>query len=97
MTYDEFRASIDAGQPPDGLGHALAAMWHDARGDWEKAHTEAQAQEDATGAWVHAYLHRVEGDPSNAAYWYRRAGKPVCEDTLATEWETIVRELVQQT
>lgn len=94
MTFDEFRSSIESGRPPEGMDHALAAMWYDARGDWDAAHAEAQAQEDAAGAWVHAYLHRVEGDPSNAAYWYRRAGRPICQDPLDTEWATIVRELL---
>ena len=58
------------------IGLALQAMWQDAKGQWDTAHKLAQAQKDETGAWVHAYLHRVEGDLPNAAHWYRRAGKP---------------------
>jgi hypothetical protein len=94
MTSEEFMASLQAGEPPAGVGHALTAMWYDANDNWESAHTEAQAQEDETGAWVHAYLHRVEGDPANAAYWYRRANRPVCNDSLQEEWDSIVAELV---
>ena len=68
--------------PPAGVSPALAAMWHEAKGDWAAAHRLAQAEDDADGAWVHAYLHRVEGDLANAGYWYRRAGKPASEQPL---------------
>jgi hypothetical protein len=91
-----FTASLGAGKPPQ-LSHALLALWHDANGDWDAAHEEAQAQEDQAGAWVHAYLHRKEGDADNAAYWYRRAGKPVCTTSLQAEWESIVQELLAET
>ncbi len=94
MTLEEFRQSLEQTRPPEGLSLALQALWHEARGEWNKAHGLAQAQEDATGAWVHAYLHRVEGDPANAAYWYRRAGKPVSHQPLAEEWESIVQALL---
>lgn len=94
MTPDEFKASLDDGSPPEGISHALAALWYDMRDDWASAHAEAQAQEDATGAWVHAYLHRVEGDLSNAAYWYRRAGKPVSQEPLSQEREQILADLL---
>jgi len=66
----------------------------DAKGDWNKAHNCAQAQEDAIGAWVHAYLHRKEGDMSNAGGWYRRAGKTAAEGALEREWETIAAALL---
>jgi hypothetical protein len=69
-------------------------MWHDAKGDWEAAHRLAQSEETADGAWVHAYLHRVEGDLANAGYWYRRAGRPASEQPLADEWTAIVRALL---
>ncbi len=69
-------------------------MWHDARGDWAVAHDVAQSVDDETGAWVHAYLHRKEGDAANAAYWYRRARKPVAADGLDVEWERIVTALL---
>ncbi len=78
MTLTEFEASVATGTPPVALPPVLLALWHDARGDWEAAHEVAQDVPDPDGAWVHAYLHRKEGDAGNAAYWYRRASKPVC-------------------
>ena len=70
MTIDEFRKTLSSAQPPGGLSPVLLALWHDAHGDWDAAHRVAQEVEDgAGGAWVHAYLHRKEGDADNAAYW----------------------------
>jgi hypothetical protein len=94
MTLAEFNATLDSNTPPE-VAPALVALWHDAKGDWEAAHNAAQDIEDATGAWVHAYLHRKEGDDSNAAYWYRRAGKAVARDALGVEWERIATALLQ--
>jgi hypothetical protein len=94
MTVDEIRGTLRDGAPPEGLSAPLRALWHDARGDWETAHRIAQEVEDETGAWVHAYLHRKEGDLGNAAYWYRRAKQPVAADGLETEWSRIVSTLV---
>jgi hypothetical protein len=95
MDIESFKRSFAAAEPPGGLSHAVSALWWDAKGDWDKAHKCAQQQEnDAEGCWVHAYLHRVEGDLANAGYWYGRAGKPVSEAPLAEEWETIARALV---
>ena len=94
MTLDEFRQSLTASSPPASLQSALRALWHDAKGDWDEAHRVAQDVEDANGAWVHAYLHRKEGDQSNAAYWYRRAGQPVAHDSFDAEWTRIVSALV---
>jgi hypothetical protein len=72
----------------------LLALWWDGRGDWQKAHEIAQEVPGAEGAWVHAYLHRKEGDAGNAAYWYHRAGRPIRQGDLGGEWEEIVRELL---
>lgn len=94
MSYDAFKASLTQTSPPDGLSPSVQALWWDARGDWKRAHECAQEQEDKAGAWVHAYLHRKEGDLSNAGYWYRRARKPVATDPLEAEWETIARALL---
>jgi hypothetical protein len=94
MTFIEFRDSTKNAEPPDGLAPALLALWHDARGDWETAHNTAQDIPDPTGAWIHAYLHRKEGDLSNAAYWYRRARQPEAQDSLDAEWERIATALV---
>jgi hypothetical protein len=93
MTVAEFRATLDDKTPPAVSG-ALVALWHDAKGDWTRAHEVAQDIENETGSWVHAYLHRKEGDHSNAAYWYRRAGKPVERESLDAEWTKIVTALL---
>jgi hypothetical protein len=89
-----FRESLTGDAPPAGLSLALQALWHDARGDWDAAHACAQDQDDAAGAWVHAYLHRREGDIGNAGYWYRRAGKPAASGPLDAEWEALARALL---
>lgn len=89
MTLDDFRSTLENRQPPDGCPAALTALWHDAKGDWEQAHKLAQAVDDEDCAWVHAYLHRKEGDSSNARHWYRRACRKFCDGTLAEEWDQI--------
>jgi hypothetical protein len=89
-----FEASLTANAPPAGASDVLAALWHEGRGDWTRAHEIAQDLETADAAWVHAYLHRREGDQSNAAYWYRRAGKPVARGDLVDEWRAIVEALL---
>jgi hypothetical protein len=94
MTLDDFKATLTAPHPPAGLTPALRALWHDGRGDWTAAHETAQEIGDATGSWIHAYLHRKEGDAGNAAYWYRRAGKPVASGALDAEWDAIVSALL---
>jgi hypothetical protein len=94
MNLAAFRQSLTAPAPPDGLGAALEALWHDAQGDFDRAHDLAQSDEGGKGDWVHAYLHRKEGDSGNAAYWYRRAGQPVCRQALAAEWEAIAQALL---
>ena len=90
MSIDAFREMLRAKTAPADLPVPLQALWHEAKGDWSAAHRLAQAEHDAAGAWVHAYLHRVEGDLANAGYWYRRAGQPVCTRPLAEEWTAIV-------
>jgi hypothetical protein len=94
MDLAAFKASLRQETPPEGLTRALEALWYEAKGDWHAAHRLAQAERDASGAWVHAYLHRVEGDDGNAGYWYRRAGKPPSAAPLRQEWEAIVRALL---
>jgi hypothetical protein len=95
MTFDDFTSSLDAAAPPAGCAPLLTALWHDKRGDWDAAHRVAQDVNDADGAWVHAYLHRREGDAGNAAYWYRHAGRPIATGSLDDEWTTIVRALLR--
>ena len=94
MDLAAFEASLDGSKPPESLPKALQALWHEKRGDWDQAHRLAQAQGDEAGAWVHAYLHRVEGDLSNASYWYRRAGKPACTESTEREWREIAAALL---
>jgi hypothetical protein len=96
MTLDQFQRTLTDAAPPQGLTAALRALWFDGHGDWNQAHTVAQDVEDATGAWVHAYLHRKEGDSSNAEYWYRRAGKPVATSSLDDEWAAMVTLLLSR-
>ena len=95
MTLAEFKATLGA-TPSEDLPPLLRALWHDAAGDWDTAHRLAQDVETADGAWVHAYLHRREGDAGNAAYWYRRAGQPVAHDALEAEWDRIATALLEQ-
>ena len=94
MTLEEFRKSTTKDQPPAGLSHALAGLWWDAKGDWTRAHESAQQDESAAGSWVHAYLHRKEGDASNAGYWYHRANKPHSRSPLEQEWSEIAEALL---
>ena len=94
MTLNDFRQSLTATEPPAGLTLALAGLWWDAKGDWTRAHESAQQDEGTEGSWVHAYLHRKKGDQGNAAYWYSRAGKPVCREPLDAEWLSIATALL---
>jgi hypothetical protein len=91
MTLDEFKSS----NTPPSVSLELQSLWYDAKGDWEKAHTLVQDLNTKDAAWVHAYLHRKEGDSSNAGYWYRRASKPVFTRTLEQEWDEIVEALLE--
>ncbi len=90
---EQLVSSVKTGVLPPGLSPVLHALWLDARGDWDGAHELAQEAGGRDGAWVHAYLHRKEGDAMNAAYWYARAGRPVATSSLAEEWRAIVAAL----
>ena len=94
MTLQQFRESLRESVPPGEFNVALAGLWWDAKGDWTRAHESAQQDEGPAGAWVHAYLHRKEGDASNAAYWYDRAGKPAAGSSLEQEWAEITQALL---
>jgi hypothetical protein len=91
MTFPEFLAAATL---PAATRPALRALWLDARGDWDGAHDLAQQAGGRDGAWVHAYLHRKEGDEMNAGYWYARAGRPAATGDLRAEWEAIARALL---
>ena len=91
MTPAEFR---DLPAAPSGSPPALVALWQDVREGWTQAHDTLQDDQTPEGAWVHAYLHRKEGDLPNAHYWYRRAGKPVFVGSLDDEWANLVTALL---
>lgn len=95
MTPHAFRESLTGTAPPEGLAPALQALWHAARDEWDRAHAVVQAHEgQAPCDWVHAHLHRVEGDLGNAGYWYRQARRPVAAGDLDVEREAIVAALL---
>jgi hypothetical protein len=90
----DFKASLSEAAPAPELSPPLAALWWAGKGKWDEAHKIAQDENDKDSAWVHAYLHRVEGDLGNAGYWYRQAGKPVAIGSLEDEWEQMVSTLL---
>ena len=94
MNAAEFKASLSGAAPAPQPSAPLAALWWAAKGDWDQAHKIVQDEESSEAAWVHAYLHRVEGDIGNAGYWYRRAGKPTATSSLEAEWEAIASALL---
>jgi hypothetical protein len=93
VSMADFKASLSGAAPAPKLDAPLAALWWAAKGCWDEAHKIVQDEETADAAWVHAYLHRVEGDLGNAGYWYRQAHKPVATGPLEGEWEAIVSAL----
>ena len=95
MQFEDYQRSLDQAAPPTGLGAPLQALWYARAGDWDHAHDITQPGGPALD-WVHAYLHRVEGDLANAAYWYRRAGKPVSTIPLDEEWAELVSVFLRQ-
>ena len=94
MKFEEFKASMSEALPPKGITASLAALWYAGKGDWEQAHAIAQDVPTREGSWVHAYLHRVEGDDWNANYWYHRAGRSMPALSLEQEWAEIVQSLL---
>ena len=95
MTYEDFRESLAFDAPPPGLSPALAALWHLEKDNWHKAHEIAQSIDSKEASWVHAHLHRVEGDIWNADYWYRRAGETRPEASLEDERAEMVKALLR--
>ncbi len=89
----DLKASLANAGPDAALSPPLAALWWAAKGDWDAAHKIVMNEDTKDAAWVHAYLHRVEGDLGNAGYWYRQAGQPVAKDSLEAEWSRIVAAL----
>jgi hypothetical protein len=97
ITPSAFRQTLAESDPPPGISVALAALWWAAKGDWNKAHAITQDDDSADAAWVHAYLHRVEGDLGNADYWYARARRAPATGSLEAEWEALVTALLAGT
>jgi hypothetical protein len=96
MTYPEFQSSLQQSEPPQKLSDLLKAMWYDGKENWSASHDIAQEIHSTDGSWIHAYLHRKEGDLSNASYWYSKAGKPVPRVSLKEEWEQLVKEFLSR-
>jgi hypothetical protein len=95
MNQESWQNGHKSTEPPAGWPPLAVALWAEAHGDWQRAHQIAQDENTAEGAWVHAYLHRREGDTVNAAYWYRRAAKPVERGDLDSERASIAHSLLQ--
>jgi len=94
MDFNQFKDSLSSTSPTPGITPYLQSLWYDAKGDWEKAHTIIQDIEDKDASWIHAYLHRKEGDIGNADYWYRLAGRKRPDISLEEEWEHLVEALI---
>ena len=94
MTLAEFQRSLAAKTAPRGLAPALVALWWAQKGGWDKAHKIVMDESGRDAAWVHAYLHRVEGDAGNAAYWYRQARRPAAAGAPEAEWASIAAALL---
>lgn len=100
MDLTSLKATLTEAAPPKSLGRPLRALWLVAKGGWTvnerwtEAHKLAQKEENETGAWVHAHLHRVEGDLKNAGYWYGRAKRTPSKKSLQAEWDEIAAALL---
>jgi len=94
VTPEAFKHSLAKDRPPVSGASALASLWWLKKGDWERAHAIVMDDDGRDAAWVHAHLHRVEDDQSNARYWYQKARKPVAVGALEDEWDAIVATLL---
>lgn len=94
MNLDAFKASVNEDAPPPGLMATLVALWWAKKGNWELAHETAQGVHTKDGSWVHAHLHRVEGDLDNAGYWYGQSGRARSQEPLDQEWDKIATTLL---
>ncbi len=93
-TLADFKASLNSNQPDSSLSVQLKSLWYDGKGDWQKAHAQVDHLSDRASAWVHAYLHRKEGDVWNADYWYRQARQTRPDISLDQEWEQLVLQFL---
>ncbi len=97
IDFQRFWESLQDQSPPKELSKALTGLWYDGSGDWETAHRVVQKGSGVDSAWVHAYLHRKEGDLANSGYWYRQCKKTIPKEPLTEEWTRIVRTLLDNT
>lgn len=97
MTLDEFIDSVERRRPPERIKGPLLGLWYGRSGEWDKAHEAVQSDASDDAAWVHAYLHRKEGDMANASYWYGRAGRSLPPEDLEVEWVSIAEQLLNRT
>ena len=95
MTFAEFKSTLTQASSPKGLSAELEALWHDGKGDWHASHEVIQDVDSKNAAWIHAYLHRKEGDVANAGYWYSRAGKKMPSTSLDEEWKSLVENFLR--
>lgn len=95
MNFETFQTSLQGASPPPAINAYLQSLWYDAKGDWEQSHKLIQDLTDKTAAWIHAYLHRKEGDVWNANYWYNKAGKRMPGYSLEQEWEEIAKAVLE--
>lgn len=96
MNFQDFKQSLTQATPPANLSTALEALWQAGKNDWHASHDLLQNDNSANGSWVHAYLHREEGDIPNARYWYSRAGKTLPDTSLEEEWDDIAAALLSE-
>jgi hypothetical protein len=96
MTFTEFKSSLIGSSAPKGLSVELESLWYDGKGDWNKSHEVIQDVNSKNAAWIHAYLHRKEGDLGNAQYWYSRAAKAMPGASLEDEWKALVEYFLSQ-
>ena len=94
--YKAFEHLLEGESPPEDWSASFLALWWDAKGNWEKAHAIAQDLGTHWGDWMHAYLHKKEGDLWNARYWYRTAGMPENKESLEQEFTSLFNALLHE-
>ena len=96
MNYKGFISSLKKDIPPEGISDALSALWYAKKGNWDTSHSIAQEIHNNLGSWVHAALHRQEGDLSNARYWYNRANKNQSSESVNDELDEIIQFVLKE-
>ena len=93
MKYDDFIKLTKKSEPSDNLAGIHLVIWYAVKDNWDMAHNIVQEINTETASWIHAYLHRVEGDISNAHYWYNRARQEPSSESLESELDDIIKSL----